>query len=232
MKWIWASFLSVVFLACQQGNTQEKVELKTQKDSISYAIGMDIGKNLGRQSIEVTPAALARGIHDAIDSSSKPMLTEEQMMECLTNFQRQLVSRQMEKNKVAGEENKKKGDAFLAEYKKQQGVLSTQSGLLYKVIKAGTGAKPKASSKVSVNYRGTLIDGTEFDSSFKYGQPAEFHLNEVISGWTEALMMMPTGSKWEVVIPADLAYGVSGKGAVIPPNATLIFELELLSIVQ
>lgn len=230
MKWIWTPLLSMFLLACQQGNTQEKVVLKTPQDSISYAIGVDIGKNLMRQSIMVTAAALARGIQDASDTSVTPLLTEEQTRECMVTFQQQLAAKQMEKGKAVAEENKLKGDAFLAENKKKEGVKVTPSGLQYRVITAGSGVKPKDTSTVSLNYRGTLIDGTEFDNTFTRGQPVEYPVRGFIKGWAEALLMMPVGSKWEIVLPPDIAYGESGTGNGIPPNSTLVFEVELLSI--
>jgi FKBP-type peptidyl-prolyl cis-trans isomerase FklB len=209
--------------------TQDTLTLKTRLDSISYCIGLDIGQNLKNQSIEVTPEILARGIKDLLDSNKK-VLTEEQVQKVMKEFQNQLMAKQNKKMKADGEKNKKEGEAFLAENKKIKGVVTLPSGLQYKIIKAGTGKKPKENQTVTVNYRGTLIDGTEFDNSIKSGQPATFPVNGVIKGWVEALQLMAVGSKWQLFIPPDLAYGESGAGGEIGPDATLIFEIELLSI--
>ena len=228
MKAILAIVLCSGLVACPKG-AQDTSKLTTQKDSVSYCIGMDIGKNLKSQSVEVTPEVLARGIKDVLDSSKK-VLTEEQAQKVMMEFQKQLMAKHDEKMKVAGEKNKKDGEAFLAENKKKEGVVTLPNGLQYKIITAGTGKKPKAEETVTVNYRGTLIDGTEFDSSIKRGQPATFPCHGVIKGWTEALQLMPVGSKWQLFIPSDLAYGAQGAGGVIGPDATLIFEIELLSI--
>jgi FKBP-type peptidyl-prolyl cis-trans isomerase FklB len=227
MKAILAVALCLGLVACQKG-TQDTSKLTTQKDSVSYCIGMDIGKNLKSQSVEVTPEILARGIQDVLDSSKK-VLTEEQAQKVMIEFQKQLMAKQNEKMKVVGEKNKKDGEAFLIENKKKEGVVTLPSGLQYKILTAGTGKKPKLDETVTVNYRGTLIDGTEFDSSIKRGQPATFPCHGVIKGWTEALQLMPVGSKWQLFVPSELAYGAQGAGGVIGPDATLIFEIELLS---
>lgn len=221
MKYVWFASLALALIACQ-GNTQEKVQLKTQKDSVSYSIGLNMGKNLKQQSVDVDPAILARGIKDVLDSA-KTLLSEQQVQECMTNFQTQMM-------KTKGEKAVKEGAAFLAANKTKEGVVTLPDGLQYKILTAGTGKKPKETETVSVNYRGTLVDGTEFDSSYKRGQPAEFQVNGVIKGWVEALQMMPVGSKWELYIPPELAYGDRGAGGVIGPNTTLIFQVELLSI--
>ena len=221
MKYVWFASLALALIACQ-GNTQEKVQLKTQKDSVSYSIGLNMGKNLKQQSVDVDPAILARGIKDVLDSA-KTLLTEQQVQECMTNFQTQMM-------KTKGEKAVKEGAAFLAANKTKEGVVTLPDGLQYTILTAGTCKKPKETETVSVNYRGTLVDGTEFDSSYKRGQPAEFQVNGVIKGWVEALQLMPVGSKWELYIPPELAYGDRGAGGVIGPNTTLIFQVELLSI--
>jgi FKBP-type peptidyl-prolyl cis-trans isomerase FklB len=221
MKSVWIAILCVTIMACQ-GKKQESTSLKTSKDSLSYSVGIDIGKNLKKQMFDVDPAILAQGMKD-YENNGKTLLTEDQAKEVIMNFQRKAMTQMFEKNK-------KDGDLFLAENKKKEGVVTLPSGLQYKVITAGTGKKPTATQTVSVNYLGKLIDGTEFDNSYKRGQPATFPCNGVIKGWTEALLLMPLGSKWELYIPSDLAYGERGAGQVIPPNATLIFEVELLSI--
>lgn len=215
-------------MACQ-GNTQNKSEMKTQKDSVSYGIGMNIGKDMKRQSIDVDPDLIAQGIKDAI-SGGKALMTEDQQRDVMTSFQKTLMAQREAKAKEAGEKNKKDGEAFLAANKTKDGVKTTASGLQYKVLKMGDGKKPQATDKVSVNYSGRLIDSTEFDSSYKRGQPTEYPVSGFIKGWIEALQMMPVGSKWELYIPSDLAYGERGNGQIIGPNATLIFELELLAI--
>ena len=203
--------------------------LKTPKDKLSYAIGMNVGKNLQRQSIDVDPAILMQGLKDTM-AGGKTLLTEQEAQSVLTEMQAEARKKQEEKMKLAGEANKKEGDAFLAANKTKEGVVTLPSGLQYKVIKQGTGPKPTATDSVVCNYRGTLIDGKEFDSSYKRGEPATFPVNGVIKGWTEALQLMPVGSKWQLFVPADLAYGARGAGPDIGPDSTLIFEVELMSI--
>lgn len=222
MKVVWCACISLMLMACQ-GNTQEKVQLKTQADSVSYAIGVDIGKNLKRQSIDVMPAALAQGIRDAADSG-KALLTDEQCQAVMVTFQHSLVTKELEKNKLEGE-------TFLAANKNKEGVKTTASGLQYKVITAGTGPKPDTTQTVTMNYRGTLVNGTEFDNSFKRGQPISVPVHGLIKGWSEALQMMGVGSKWELTIPYAIAFGEAGAGqGAIPPGSTVILEVELLSI--
>lgn len=203
--------------------------LKTQKDKVSYSIGLDIGKNLKNQGIEIDSNLLAKGIQDAV-SGGKPMLTEEEVQGVMTQFSQEMQSKMAAKSKEAGDKNTKEGAAFLAENKKKKDVVTLPSGLQYKVITAGKGKKPKATDTVTTHYRGTLIDGTEFDSSIKRGEPASFPVTGVIPGWTEALQLMPVGSKWQLFVPPNLAYGPRGAGPQIGPNATLVFEVELLSI--
>jgi len=203
--------------------------LKTQKDKFSYALGMKMGANLHKQSVPVDPAILARGLKDGL-AGGKTLLTDEEAQAAIMEVQKDMREKQQAKMKEEGEANKKQGDAFLAENKGKDGVKTLPDGLQYKVLSEGTGPKPSPSDTVSVNYRGTLINGTEFDSSYKRGQPATFPVSGVIKGWTEALQQMPVGSKWQLFIPADLAYGERGAGADIGPNSTLIFEVELLSI--
>ncbi|MBI3805213.1 MAG: FKBP-type peptidyl-prolyl cis-trans isomerase [Nitrospirae bacterium] len=207
----------------------DKADLKTQKDKVSYSIGLDIGNKLKGQSIEIDPKFLAQGIQDAT-SGGKPLLTQEEVQAVMMTFQKEMQAKATEQAKVVGDKNLKEGEAFLAENKKKKGVVTLPSGLQYKIITAGTGKKPKATDTVTTNYKGTLIDGTEFDSSYKRGEPASFPVQGVIPGWTEALQLMPVGSKWQLVVPPALAYGPRGAGPQIGPNATLIFEVELLSI--
>jgi len=203
--------------------------LKTPKDKFSYALGMNLGASLHKQSVEVDPAMVAQGLRAAL-AGGKTLMTQEEAQAALMEVQNELRKKQQEKMQVAGEANKKEGEAFLAGNKGKEGVVTLPSGLEYKILKAGTGPKPTASDSVVCNYRGTLINGTEFDSSYKRGQPATFPVNGVIKGWTEALQLMPVGSKWQLFIPSSLAYAERGAGGEIGPNATLIFEVELLSI--
>jgi FKBP-type peptidyl-prolyl cis-trans isomerase FklB len=209
------------------GTTAVAVPLKTRKEKFSYALGMYIGggnaQMLKKQSIEFDPNLVAEGIKDAM-SGAKTRLTEDEMKAVLTEVQK-------EKAQEVAAKNKTDGEAFLTANKSKEGIVTLPSGLQYKILTAGTGPKPTASDSVKCNYRGTLINGTEFDSSYKRGQPATFGVGQVIKGWTEALQLMPVGSKWQLFIPSSLAYGEAGQPrGGIEPNATLIFEVELLSI--
>jgi FKBP-type peptidyl-prolyl cis-trans isomerase len=214
--------------------TAAAVPLKTRKEKFSYALGMNIGTNLGntlkKQSVEVDWNLVSQGLKDATTTGAKTRLTEDEAKAVLTEVQNEARKEQQEKMQEAAAKNKTEGEAFLAANKAKDGVVTLPSGLQYKILTAGTGPKPTASDSVVCNYRGTLINGTEFDSSYKRGQSATFGVGQVIKGWTEALQLMPVGSKWQVVIPSSLAYGDRGAGAEIGPNATLIFEVELLSI--
>ena len=203
--------------------------LKTQKEKASYAIGMSVGKGLHKDQLDVDPAILARGLRDGL-AGGKTLLTEDEAKAAIGVLQVEIRKKQEEKMAIAGEENKKEGEAFLAANKSKDGVVALPRGLQYKILKEGTGPKPAATDSVVCNYRGTLINNTEFDSSYKRGQPATFPVTGVIKGWTEALQLMPVGSKWELFVPAELAYGPRSAGPDITPNSTLIFEVELLSI--
>jgi FKBP-type peptidyl-prolyl cis-trans isomerase FklB len=207
-----------------------QTELKDQKDKVSYSIGLDIGTTLKRQLIDVNAELLSKGIQDGL-SGNKALLTDEQVKETMAAFQKDMMAKQAAAKKAAGEKNATEGKKFLADNKSKEGVKTTASGMQFKVLKEGTGPVPKATDTVKVNYRGTTIDGTEFDSSYKRGQPASFPVNRVIKGWTEGLQLMKVGSKYQLVIPADLAYGERGAGSDIGPNATLLFDVELLEIV-
>ena len=209
--------------------TSQPLVLKTDKEKLSYAIGMNIGQSMKKDSLDIDPAILSRAIKDAV-TGSKPAMTEEEARTIVTAFRTEMVKKQQAEAQKAGEVNKQAGDKFLAENKTKDGVVTLPSGLQYKVIKQGDGPKPTASDTVVTNYRGTLIDGKEFDSSYKRGQPATFPVGQVIKGWTEALQLMPVGSKWQLYIPSNLAYGDRGAGGDIGPNSTLIFDIELLSI--
>jgi len=198
--------------------------LKDSKDKVSYSIGLNIGFNLKKQNVSINPDTFVLGLKDAL--AGKPQMTDEQVKETMTAFEKEMIDKQ----KAAGVKNGADGEKFLAENKKKEGVKTTASGLQYKVVKEGTGAQPKEKDTVMANYRGTLIDGTEFDSSYKRGQPATFPVSGVIKGWTEALQMMKVGSKYQLFIPAKLAYGERAIGPDIGPNSTLIFEVELLDV--
>jgi len=202
--------------------------LKTEKDKFSYALGMNLGNSLHRQSVPVDPAILLRGLKDAL--AGKTLMTDDDARAALKAVQTEMQKKMQETMQAAGAANKKEGDAFLATNKTKEGVTTLPSGLQYKILTAGTGPKPTATDSVVCNYRGTLINGKEFDSSYKRGEPATFPVNGVIKGWTEALQLMPVGSKWQLFVPADLAYGDRGAGTDIGPGSTLIFEVELVSI--
>jgi len=228
LRWIaLLGTLCVLFLANQviAANAKEMITLKNQKEKMSYIIGHDVGKNLQKQAIEIDPEIVTRGIRDAL-SGAKPLMTDQEIRDTVAAFQKEMAAKQEE----LGKKNKKDGEVFLAENKKKEGVKTLPSGLQYKVIKAGKGKKPKLTDTVTTHYRGTLIDGTEFDSSYKRNTPATFPVNGVIPGWTEALQLMEEGAKWQLFVPSNLGYGERGAGGTIGPNATLIFEVELISI--
>ena len=210
-------------------STQAPFALKTQKDKASYAIGLNIGKSLHRDSADVDPSVVARGLRDGF-ANGKTLMTDDEVRATLTAFQNEMRQKQQAEALEMEQNNKKAGQAFLDANKSKDGVVALPSGLQYKVLQAGSGPKPAATDMVVCNYRGTLLDGTEFDSSYKRGQPATFPLNRVIKGWTEALQLMPVGSKWQLFIPSDLAYGDPGHPPQIEPGSTLVFEVELLSI--
>ena len=211
--------------------------LKDQKDKVSYSIGMDIGRNIKGQNLDLNVDALAAGIRDAI-GGGKTALTDEEAKEVMMAYRNEMQAKRQSMAREQGDKNKKDGETFLAENQKKEGVKThtvklpngTNAVLQYKVLTAGTGAKPSTNDTVITHYRGTLIDGTEFDSSYKRGEPATFPVTGVIKGWTEALLLMPVGSKWQLFIPSELAYGERGAGRQIGPNATLIFDIELVGI--
>ncbi len=218
-----------VLLGAVHGMAQDSAILKTQRDKVSYSMGLDIGRMLKMQNVDVDLELVTRGFKDAY-TGNQSLLTDEEMQEVLTNFKKEFIAKQQELAKQQGEKNKKEGEIFLETNKKKEGVQTLPSGLQYKVLKAGAGKKPTATDTVTVHYRGTLIDGKEFDSSYRRGKPATFPVNGVIPGWTEALPLMEEGAKWELFIPSNLAYGERSAGGDIGPNATLIFEVELISI--
>ncbi len=212
---------------------EAQAPLTTRKDKFSYALGMQYGAGLGgnlkKQSVEFDPALAAEGFKDGL-SGATPRMTEAEAQAVLKEVGEEVRKEMQEKQAKTAETNKTEGEAFLAANKSKEGVVTLPSGLQYKILKEGAGPKPTTNDTVVCNYKGTLINGTEFDSSYKRGQPATFPVSGVIKGWTEALQLMPVGSKWQLFIPSSLAYGERGAGADIGPDATLIFEVELLSI--
>ena len=227
MKFIPTTLAAIMAISL---NAAESTSFKSDKEKSSYAIGIDVGNNLKRNSLDLDVDQFAAGFKAAF-TGGKMLMTEAEVRETLTALSVGLKEKAMAKRKEAGEASVKEGKEFLDANKKKEGIVTLPSGLQYKVIKAGTGAVPKASDTVKTHYRGTLINGTEFDSSYKRNEPAEFPVNGVIKGWTEALQIMKTGSKWQLYIPSELAYGENGAGADIPPNAVLTFDIELLEIV-
>lgn len=202
---------------------------ESEDDKVSYSVGYRLGNDFKRQQIEINPDMVLKGIEDAV-SGGTALMTEDEMRNAMSNVANRVKAAQMETMKKQGAENLKAGEAFLAGNAGKEGVKTLESGLQYKVIKSGNGKSPQKSDKVTVNYRGTLIDGTEFDSSYSRNQPATFGVGQVIPGWTEALQLMREGDKWEIYIPSKLAYGERGAGGRIPPNSALIFEVELISV--
>jgi FKBP-type peptidyl-prolyl cis-trans isomerase FklB len=224
--------LAGTFLACDKIDTKGSRELKTQKDKVSYGIGLDIGRSFKQQNLatqDIDLDKLRMGIQDAM-GAGKPALSDSQLTETMMGFQKTMMARQDSTNKAKGEANAKAAKEFLEKNGKEAGVVTTASGLQYKILTEGKGPKPDSSSTVTVHYVGTLLDGTEFDSSLKRGQPVSFPVGNVIKGWTEALQMMPVGSKWKLFIPPALGYGERGAGKQIGPNSALIFEVELISL--
>ncbi|WP_435017326.1 FKBP-type peptidyl-prolyl cis-trans isomerase [Tundrisphaera sp. TA3] len=216
-------------MAGGQAPPQGATELKDVKQKVAYGIGVDIGKKIKSQQVDFDLDLVAKGIKDGY--GGKVAIPDEQIMEAMQTFQQQMMAKAAEAAKGVGEKNLKEGEAFLAANKTKPGVKTTASGLQYKVLKSGTGKTPKATDVVSTHYRGTLIDGTEFDSSYKRNEPTEFPVNGVIQGWTEALQLMKVGDKWQLFIPGNLAYGANPRpGGPIGPNATLLFEIELLEV--
>ncbi|MEN9573577.1 MAG: hypothetical protein RL514_1432 [Verrucomicrobiota bacterium] len=229
MKAITTAALALGLLATAATAADTKMTLKDDKDKVSYSIGLNIGRSMKTEGLAINPDALAAAMKDVF-SGAKPQLTDEEVQTVMQNFQKEMQAKQMKSREEGLSKNKGAGEKFLADNKKKEGVKTTASGLQYKVIKDGTGKTPKASDTVKTHYRGTLLDGTEFDSSYKRGEPAEFPVGGVIKGWTEALLLMKEGAKWQLFIPSELAYGERGAGKDIGPNSTLIFDIELLSV--
>jgi len=226
-----AALAMTVLSACSQGQ-KGRLTLANEMDSVSYAIGADIGANFKRSKLDsVNLEAMKMGLRDGLDSTS--LMDEETLQTVVQGYMMKVQQERMAEEAKAGEGNRVIGEEYLAKNGKRAGVTTTASGLQYEVVTMGTGPKPTAESQVRVHYAGTLLDGTEFDSSYKRGEPAVFGVGQVIRGWVEGLQLMPVGSKWKLHIPSDLAYGPSGgPGGSIPPNSVLIFDVELVEIVK
>jgi FKBP-type peptidyl-prolyl cis-trans isomerase FklB len=209
--------------------TAVPLALKTQKEKFSYALGMNLGGSLHQQGVPLDPNIFARGVKDAM-AGGKMLMTEQEARTVLMMVQNEMRQKEQAKTEAESGANKKEGEAFLTANKAKEGVVVLPSGLQYKIVTAGTGPKPAATDSVVCNYRGTSISGAEFDSSAKHGGPATFPVTGVIKGWTEILQLMPVGSKWQVFVPSDLAYGDRGMPPDIKPGETLVFDVELVSI--
>lgn len=236
MRRVILTAVCLVMLAAPAMAEESKGGLKTRKDKVSYLIGVDMGRRLkaelGQQSIDYDPAIVAKAINDML-SGGKMQLTDDELQKTRTSLQEELQAKNRERTRELAEKNRKDGQAFLAANAKKEGVKTTEHGLQFKVLTPGKGKIPQKTDTVTVNYRGTFVDGTEFDSSDKRGKPATFSLEQVITGWSEALALMNEGSKWQIVVPPSLAYGTVGTPTgPIGPNAVLIFEIELLAVVQ
>ncbi|MEO6034874.1 MAG: FKBP-type peptidyl-prolyl cis-trans isomerase [Verrucomicrobiota bacterium] len=228
MKRFIGAILSCALLISVLGFEDKRV-LKDQNAKVSYSIGLEIGSGMKKQKLDVDPELIIAGFRDGL-SGTNPALSEAEIKEVMALFEKEMESRLAKESAVTKEKNKKDGENFLAANRKKDGVKVLPSGLQYKILKEGSGPSPKTEDQVTTHYRGTLIDGTEFDSSYNRNAPASFGVGQVIKGWQEALPLMKVGSKWQLFIPSDLAYGEHGASGVIGSDATLIFEIELLSI--
>lgn len=223
------SLLSVQAMAATLTDATKSTTLNTDIQKLSYTIGYEMGTNFKNQSVKVDPKVLSKGLRDGL-GGNKPLLNKNGRRNTLVAFQKEVVAKQEATMKNVATNNRQMGEAFLAANSKKLGVKTLPDGLQYKILKAGTGAKPTLDDTVTVNYQGSFVNGKVFDSSYKRGTPTVFPLTQVIQGWQEALTMMSTGSTWQIVVPAKLAYGERGMGGVIGPNATLVFKIELISI--
>ncbi len=221
--------VNILLLSVMSVSVSVAATLDTEAEKTGYALGMNIGQSMKMQQLDIDPDQVAAGLLAAYKGETT-LLSEEEMTEILMAFQQQMQQREMELMAAESAKNIEASRAYLEENSKQEGVVTTESGLQYKVLDEGQGASPQPDSTVDVHYRGTLVDGTEFDSSYSRGEPATFPVGDVIPGWTEALQMMKEGAKWEIAIPAELAYADQGAPPVIPPSAALIFEVELLKV--
>lgn len=226
MRWQWTV---VIMALAVPASAQEAPPLATAKDKLSYAMGMDLGQQLKTQSVEIDPAVFGRGLADAL-AGGKTLLTVEEARAAIAELQKGMIVKRAEAARLSGEKNKVEGEAFLAANKAKEGVVTLPSGLQYKVLTTGDGRKPTLEDTVVCQYRLSLVDGKEVDSSYQRGQPFTIPVKGAIKGWTEVLQLMPVGSRWQVFVPPSLGYGERGAGMDIGPNATLVFEVELLSI--
>jgi FKBP-type peptidyl-prolyl cis-trans isomerase FklB len=215
--------------APEEANSSSAVKLDSTKNRISYTIGVNIGQDFKSQQMDIEPDALLMGLKDTL-AGKELQLTEEEMVQEIQNFQQEMQAKLVAEMEQQAAKNKAEGEAFLTENAKREGVVVTESGLQYKIIEPGEGEPPGPADVATVHYRGTLIDGTQFDSSYDRGQPAAFPVGGVIAGWSEALQLMKPGAKWQLIIPAELAYGDRGAGQDIGPNSTLLFDVELISV--
>jgi len=224
----WTVLLGLVLLAVPAA-ARDAQTFKSPKEKFSYALGMEIGSGFRKQALDLDPQSVGKGLADAF-LGGKTLLTEDDMRAVLTAAQEEYKKKQAAMRAEKAQMALREGQAFLEANKAKEGIVTLPSGLQYKILKAGTGEKPEIDETVECNYRGTLIDGTEFDNSSKHNGPVTFPVRGVVMGWSEALLRMPVGSKWQIFVPPQLAYGKSGSGQIIPPNSTLIFEVELLAI--
>ena len=232
-KYLTIAAVALALIACEEGGKSgsgtegTNLVLESEMQKVSYIMGMNIGSQIGGESFDIDLPSFTVGVSDAL-AKLEPKLSEDEVKTVIETFQTRVSAEREETAKLTADTNLKEGQAFLVENAKKDGVVVLESGLQYKVIKAGEGAIPAAENTVEVNYKGTLIDGTEFDSSFKRGVPAQFGVTQVIPAWVEALQLMKEGAKWELYVPSTLAYGPGGTGGIIGPNQTLVFEVELL----
>ncbi len=227
--WIAVSFVVCTLMSCEK-EKKDSLELKTEKDKISYSIGLGMGKRMRKQAAELNLEIATRGMEDGYNGQS--ILSQQEVRQVMKGFHKKAREKMIKQRSLLGDKNSQEGKAFLLKNKGRKSVVTLSSGLQYEIITLSTGPSPSADDSVNVHYRGQLIDGTEFDSSYKRGKPAIFQVKRTIAGWRLALPKMKTGEKWKLFVPANLAYGERGSGHKIPPNATLIFEIELISIVS
>jgi FKBP-type peptidyl-prolyl cis-trans isomerase FklB len=228
MKYFLITLLSVAFLfsVCY---ADEKLDLKDQKDKESYSLGYQFGQNLKTQGVDINLDVYTSGIRDALGGKDS-LMSQEEIRATIEELQKRVMAARQKELKEKAEKNLAESKAFLEGNKGKEGIKTLPSGLQYKVLVEGSGKTPKSTDTVTVHYQGTLINGSEFDSSYKKGQPSRFQVNSVIRGWSEALQLMKGGSRWQLFIPPELAYGERAVGGQIPPNSTLIFEVELISV--
>ncbi|ABA88033.1 peptidylprolyl cis-trans isomerase, FKBP-type [Syntrophotalea carbinolica DSM 2380] len=224
-----AAVAMVLTIGGCSGKEQAVVKMESLQDKVSYGIGLRIGRDFKAQQVELSTDLLMKGIEDGL-AGTEPLLTDDEIRETMVAFQKEMVAKEKTRLEEATVKNAEEGKKYLEDNAKKEGVQTLPSGLQYKVITEGTGKQPAAEDMVKVHYRGTLVDGTEFDSSYARKEPAELRVGGVIPGWTEALQLMKEGSKWQLVLPPELAYGERGAGPRIGPNATLVFEVELLEV--